>query len=46
MDLEIIMLNRVSQTMRHKHRMLSLICGILKNDAINLLAEQKLNHRL
>ena len=28
MDLEIIMLSEVSQTVRHKHHMLSLICGI------------------
>ena len=28
MDLEIIMLSEVIQTMRHQHQMLSLICGI------------------
>ena len=28
MDLEIIMLNQVSQAMRHQHQMLSLTCGI------------------
>ena len=28
MDLEIIMLSEVSQTMRLKHHMLSLTCGI------------------
>ena len=28
MDLEIIILSEVSQTMRHQHRMLSPICGI------------------
>ena len=28
MDLEIIMLSEVSHTMRHKHQMLSLTCGI------------------
>ena len=28
MDLEIIMLSEVSQTMRHQHQMLSLTCGI------------------
>ena len=27
-DLEIIMLSEVSQTMRHEHQMLSLTCGI------------------
>ena len=30
MDLEIIMLSEVSQTMRHQHQMLSLTCGIWK----------------
>ena len=29
-DLEIIVLSEVSQTMRHQHQMLSLTCGILK----------------
>ena len=28
MDLEIIMLSEVSQTLRHQHQMLSLTCGI------------------
>ena len=28
MDLEIIMLNEISQTVRHQHHLLSLICGI------------------
>ena len=28
MDLEIIMLSEVSQTMRHQHQILSLTCGI------------------
>ena len=36
-DLEIIMLSEV----RHRHHMLSLICGILKKDTVNLFAEQK-----
>ena len=27
MDLEIIMLNEVSQTVRHQHLILSLVCG-------------------
>ena len=46
MDLEIIMLSEVSQIMRDKHHMLSLICGIYKKDTMNLFAEQKLTHRL
>ena len=30
MELEIIMLSEVSQTMKHQHQMLSFPCGILK----------------
>ena len=37
MDLEIIMLNEVSQTVRQEHYMLSLICGILKKGYNELL---------
>ena len=37
MDLESIMLSEVSQTMRHHHKILSLICGILKKDRMNFL---------
>jgi len=44
MDLEIIMLSEVRQTMRH--HMLSLTCGILKKDTMNVFAEQMLTHRL
>ena len=32
MDLEIIMLSEVSQTVRHQHQMLSLTCRILQKD--------------
>ena len=46
MDPEIIMLSEVSQSVRHKHHMLSLICGIGKKDTMNFFAEQKLTHRL
>ena len=45
-DPEIIMLSEVSQIMRDKHHMLSLICGIYKKDTMNLFAEQKLIHRV
>ena len=31
MDLETIILSKVSQTMKGKHQMISPICGILKN---------------
>ena len=44
MDLEIIMLSKVSHTMRHQHQMLSLTCGIGKKDTMNF-AEQMLTHR-
>ena len=46
MDLEIIMLSEVSQTMRHQGQMLSLTCGIWKKDPMNFFAEQILTHRL
>ena len=46
MDLEIIILSEVSQTMRHKHQMLSLTCGIWQKDTVNFIAEQILTHRL
>ena len=46
MDLEIIMLSEVSQTMRHQHQMLSLTCGIWRKDKMNFFAEQILTHRL
>ena len=39
MDLEIIMLGEVSQTMRHQHQMLSLTCGILKKGRDELLCK-------
>ena len=32
MDLEIIILSEVSQTEKDKYHMISLICGIFKND--------------
>ena len=46
MDLEIIMLSEVSQTVRLQHHMLSLTCGILKKHMMNFFAEQILTHRL
>ena len=39
MELEIIMLCEVSQTMRHQHQMLSFTCGILKKGTVNFFAE-------
>ena len=37
MDLEIILLSEVSQTVRHQHQMLSLTCGIQKKGHYELL---------
>ena len=37
MDLEIIMLSEISQSVRHKHYMLSLTCGIEKKGHNKLL---------
>ena len=37
MDLEIVILSEVSQTEKDKYHMISLICGILKNGANELL---------
>ena len=37
MDLEIIILSEVIQTEKDKHHMVSLICGIHKNDAKELI---------
>ena len=46
MNLEIIILSEVSQTVRHQHHMLSLTCGIYKKDTMNFFAEQILTHEL
>ena len=39
MDLEIIILSEVSQTEKDKYHMISLICGVLKNDTNELICE-------
>ena len=53
MDLEIIILSEVSQTEKDKYHMVSLTCGILKNDTNELIYKterdaqiQKTNLRL
>ena len=46
MDIEITTLSKISHIVRRKQHMLSLICGILKKDAIKLFAEQKWTRRL
>ena len=43
MDLEIIILSEVSQTEKDKYPMLSLICGILKNDTNELTHKRELD---
>ena len=48
-DLDIIILSEVGQTMKDKHHMISLICGIFKKKKkvpMNLFAKQKQTHRL
>ena len=42
MDLEIIMLSEVSETVRHQHHMLSLTCGIWKKGHHELLCRTDL----
>ena len=43
MDLQIIILSKVSQTERDKYLMISLICGVLKKRIqINLFTKQRL----
>ena len=37
MDLEMIILSEVSQTEKDKYHMISLICGIFKNDTNELI---------
>ena len=37
MDLEGIMLSKISQTEKDKYNMISLICGILKNKKVKLI---------
>ena len=40
MDLEIIMLGEVSQTMRHQHQMLSMTSGTQKKKRMNYFEKQ------
>ena len=41
MDLEIIILSDVSQTVKDKHHMIPLICGIQNNDTNELICRTK-----
>ena len=47
MNLDIIMLSEVSQTVRHQHHMLSFnMWNLKKKDTMNFYAEQILTHKL
>ena len=46
MDLELIIISKVSQTEKEKYHMISLICGILKMRQMNLFTKQKQTRRL
>ena len=41
MDLEILILSKVSQIEKDKYHMIWLICGILKNDTTEVIYKQK-----
>ena len=43
MDLDIIILSEISQTVKDKHHMTSLICGILKKDTNQLIYETEID---
>ena len=43
MDLEMIILSEVSYTEEDKYHMISLICGILKNDTNELIYKTEIN---
>ena len=45
MDLEIIIINEVSQKEKDKHHIISLICGILNTTQMNTSTKQKQIHR-
>ena len=45
MDLEIIILSEVSQTEKDWYHMISLICGILKNDTNELIYKTETNSK-
>ena len=46
MDLEITILGDICQTVRDKHHIISLVCGILKKDTMNFFEEQILTHTI
>ena len=43
MDLEIIIISEISQKEKHKYHMISLICGILKNDTNELIYKTEID---
>ena len=46
MDLDIVILSEVSQTEKGKYHMISLICGILKNDTNELIYETEIESQM
>ena len=46
MDLEILILSEVSQSEKDKYHMISLICGILKNDTNELIYKTEIDSQL
>ena len=46
MDLEIVILSEVSQTEKDKHRMIPLICGILKNGTNKLIYKTEIESQM
>ena len=45
MDLEITILSKVSQTEKDKYHMISLLCGILKNDTNELIYKTEIDSK-
>ena len=45
MNLEIIILNEISQTEKYKYHMISLICEIQKNDTNELIYKAEIDSR-
>ena len=46
MDLEVIILSEVSQKEKDKYHMISLICGILKNDTKELIYKTEIESQM
>ena len=46
MDLEIIILSELSETEKNKYHIISLICGILKNDINELIYKTEIESQM